>query len=81
LAAWCTLATFFAVAAAPGAFLGYGRPPDPVRIPPATVQVVRNDSDEEAVFAMISVRLEDVRLESQPQDGFWPPEAPARGNS
>jgi mannose-6-phosphate isomerase-like protein (cupin superfamily) len=54
---------------------------DAVRIPPATVRAVRNDSDEEAAFAMISVRVEDIRLESQPQDGFWPLEAAAPENS
>jgi mannose-6-phosphate isomerase-like protein (cupin superfamily) len=54
---------------------------DAVRIPPTTVRAVRNDSDDEAAFVMISVRVEDIRSESQPQDGFWPAEAPARGNS
>jgi mannose-6-phosphate isomerase-like protein (cupin superfamily) len=45
---------------------------DAVLIPPATVRAVRNDSDGEAVFALISVRVEDIRSESQPQEGFWP---------
>jgi mannose-6-phosphate isomerase-like protein (cupin superfamily) len=45
---------------------------DAVRIPPATVRAVRNDSNGEAVFAMISVRVEDNRAESQPHEGFWP---------
>ena len=45
---------------------------DAVRIPPATVRAVRNDSDEDAAFAMISVKVEDLRAESVPQEGFWP---------
>ena len=47
-------------------------PRDAVRIPPATARAVRNDSDEEAAFAMCSVRVEDIRAESQSHEGFWP---------
>ena len=45
---------------------------DAVRIPAATVRAVRNDGDEEAAFAMISVRVDDNRAESVPHEGFWP---------
>jgi uncharacterized RmlC-like cupin family protein len=54
---------------------------DAVWIPPATVRAVRNDTDEEAAFAMISVRVEDFRSESQPQAGFWRAEPPAHARS
>jgi uncharacterized RmlC-like cupin family protein len=47
-------------------------PRDAVRIPPATPRAVRNDSDEEAAFAMCSVRVEDIRAESQSFESFWP---------
>jgi mannose-6-phosphate isomerase-like protein (cupin superfamily) len=47
-------------------------PRDAVRIPPATARAVRNDSDEEAAFAMCSVRVEDIRAETQPHEHFWP---------
>jgi hypothetical protein len=33
---------------------------------------VRNDSDEEVAFLMLSVRVEDHRSESQPHEDFWP---------
>ncbi len=45
---------------------------DAVRIPAGTVRAVRNDTDEEARFAMVSVRVEDPRAESDWHDGFWP---------
>ena len=45
---------------------------DAVRIGASTMRAVRNDSDEEAAFALISVKVEDLRAESLPQDGFWP---------
>jgi quercetin dioxygenase-like cupin family protein len=54
---------------------------DAVWIPPATVRAVRNDTDEEAAFAMISMRVEDFRSESKPQAGFWPAEPPAHARS
>jgi len=54
---------------------------DAVWIPPATVRAVRYDTDEEAAFAMISVRVEDFRSESQPQAGFWRAEPPAHARS
>ena len=59
---------------------------DAGRFPPATVRAARNDAHEEAAFeeaafVVTSVRVEDVRSESQPQDGFWPAEAPAHPNS
>ena len=47
-------------------------PRDAVRIPATTPRAVRNDSDEEAAFALVSVRVEDIRAESVPHEGFWP---------
>jgi mannose-6-phosphate isomerase-like protein (cupin superfamily) len=47
-------------------------PRDAVLVPSATPRAVRNDSDEEAAFAMCSVRVEDIRAESVPHEGFWP---------
>jgi mannose-6-phosphate isomerase-like protein (cupin superfamily) len=44
---------------------------DAVLIPPGTVRAVRNETEGQAAFAMISVRVEDNRAESVPQDGFW----------
>ena len=46
-------------------------PRDAVLIPPDTVRAVRNDTDEEAAFLMCSVRVEDPRAESRPEEGFW----------
>lgn len=45
---------------------------DAVLIPPGTPRAVRNESDREARFAMISRRVEDPRAESVPREGFWP---------
>jgi uncharacterized cupin superfamily protein len=45
---------------------------DAVLIPASTVRAVRNESGEEAAFAMISVRVDDNRAESLPHEGFWP---------
>jgi uncharacterized cupin superfamily protein len=47
-------------------------PRDAVRIPAATPRAVRNETDEEAAFLMVSVRVEDNRAESVPQESFWP---------
>ncbi len=44
---------------------------DAVRIPANTPRAVRNDTDEEARMAMISVRVEDPLAESQQHEGFW----------
>jgi mannose-6-phosphate isomerase-like protein (cupin superfamily) len=46
-------------------------PRDAVLIAPATPRAVRNDSDAEAAFALLSVRVEDFRSESQAHEGFW----------
>jgi quercetin dioxygenase-like cupin family protein len=46
-------------------------PRDAVLIPPQTTRAVRNDSDAEAAFAMLSVKVEDIRAESDFRDGFW----------
>ena len=45
---------------------------DAVRIPAKTVRAIRNDTDGEARFAMISGRVDDPRAESQAHEGFWP---------
>jgi uncharacterized cupin superfamily protein len=47
-------------------------PWDAVRIAAATPRAVRNESDDEAAFVMVSVRTEDPRAESEPHEGFWP---------
>jgi uncharacterized cupin superfamily protein len=47
-------------------------PHDAVCIPPATARAVRNESDEEAAFVLCSVRVEDIRAESQQHEAFWP---------
>jgi mannose-6-phosphate isomerase-like protein (cupin superfamily) len=47
-------------------------PRDAVLIPATTTRAVRNDTDAEAAFALISVKVEDLRAESVPQEGFWP---------
>jgi uncharacterized cupin superfamily protein len=44
---------------------------DAVLLPPSTVRAVKNETDEDAAFAMISVRTEDPMAESEPHDGFW----------
>ena len=46
-------------------------PRDAVRIPAETPRAVRNDSDAEAAFLMISQRVEDIRAESVRHDAFW----------
>jgi quercetin dioxygenase-like cupin family protein len=45
---------------------------DAVLIPPDTPRAVRNDSAEEAAFAMCSVRVTDHATESLPVESFWP---------
>jgi mannose-6-phosphate isomerase-like protein (cupin superfamily) len=45
---------------------------DAVLIPPDTPRAVRNDSDEEAAFLLLSQRVEDIRAESIRHEGFWP---------
>ena len=44
---------------------------DAVRIPAETPRGVRNDSDAEAAFLMISRRVEDIRAESVRHEAFW----------
>lgn len=46
-------------------------PRDAVLIPAQTVRAVRNDSEEEAAFAMVSAKVEDIRAESHMHEGFW----------
>jgi mannose-6-phosphate isomerase-like protein (cupin superfamily) len=45
---------------------------DAVLIPPGTPRAVRNDSEAEASFLMLSVRVEDHAAESVAHDDFWP---------
>jgi mannose-6-phosphate isomerase-like protein (cupin superfamily) len=45
---------------------------DAVLVPPESPRAFRNDSDEEAVVAMCSVRVEDPHSESRWYEGFWP---------
>ena len=45
---------------------------DAVLIPANTPRAARNETDEQAAFAMISVRVEDPMAESVPHEGFWP---------
>src|SRR5262249_40533136 len=46
-------------------------PRDAVRIGAHTVRAVHNDSEAEAAFLMLSMRVEDARSESVGHDGFW----------
>jgi quercetin dioxygenase-like cupin family protein len=46
-------------------------PRDAVLIPPGTTRAVRNETGEEAAFALCSVRVQDIRSESVPREGFW----------
>jgi uncharacterized cupin superfamily protein len=46
-------------------------PRDAVLVPAGTPRAVRNDTDEEASFVMVSVRVEDPRSESETHEGFW----------
>ena len=45
---------------------------DAVRAPAGTPRAIRNDTDADAVFAMVSVRTDDPQAESVHHDGFWP---------
>ena len=45
---------------------------DAVLIPPDTPRAVRNASDRDAAFAMVSVRVSDHATESLPVESFWP---------
>ncbi len=47
-------------------------PYDAVLVPPETVRAFRNDGDQRAVVAMVSVRVADPQAESSWHDGFWP---------
>lgn len=44
---------------------------DAVLIPAGVTRGVRNETDQEAAFAMISVRVEDPHAESDPDGMFW----------
>lgn len=43
-----------------------------VRIAPSTVRSVHNDSDDDAVLVITSVKAADYDGEVETQDGFWP---------
>lgn len=43
-----------------------------VRVAPATVRSVWNDSDEDAEMIICSVRVEDARADGEIVEGFWP---------
>jgi mannose-6-phosphate isomerase-like protein (cupin superfamily) len=45
---------------------------DAVLIAPGTVRGVRNLTDAEAAFAMVSVKVEDAMAESNLVEDFWP---------
>lgn len=45
---------------------------DAVLIPPGTPRAVRNDSDHDAAFALVSVKVTDQATESLPVESFWP---------
>ena len=45
---------------------------DAVLIAPGTVRGVRNLTEEEAAFAMVSVKVEDAMAESNLVEDFWP---------
>jgi uncharacterized cupin superfamily protein len=47
------------------------RPYDAVLIPASTPRAVRNETDQEARLAMISVKVEDPMAESVAREGFW----------
>lgn len=47
-------------------------PHDAVLIAPQTVRSVRNDSASEASFLLCSIRVEDIRAESEAHEDFWP---------
>ncbi len=47
-------------------------PRDAVLIQPATARAVRNLTDAEAAFAMVSIKVADPMAESNPLDGIWP---------
>ena len=46
-------------------------PRDAVLILAGTPRAVRNDSDCEAAFVMVSLRVSDPRSESEAHEGFW----------
>jgi quercetin dioxygenase-like cupin family protein len=45
---------------------------DAVLIPPDTPRATRNDTDQRAAFAMVSVKVTDHATESLPVESFWP---------
>jgi mannose-6-phosphate isomerase-like protein (cupin superfamily) len=47
-------------------------PRDAVLIPPATPRAVRNETEAEVAFLMVSVKVADQVGESHGHDGFWP---------
>jgi mannose-6-phosphate isomerase-like protein (cupin superfamily) len=43
-----------------------------VRVAPATVRSVWNDSDADAELIIVSVRMDDARADGELVEGFWP---------
>lgn len=48
-----------------------GGPGTAVRIHPGTLRSVHNDSDEDVVLVMTSVKVDDLRADAETVDGFW----------
>jgi quercetin dioxygenase-like cupin family protein len=47
-------------------------PETAVRIAPAAVRSIHNDTDEVAEVVLCSVRVDDLEAEVEKVDGFWP---------
>lgn len=47
-------------------------PRDAVLLPPGTIRGVRNESDAQAAFAMVSVTMDDPVAGSSFHEDFWP---------
>ena len=43
-----------------------------VRVSPGTWRGIHNDSGEDAVLIITSVKVDDLRAELETQEGFWP---------
>jgi mannose-6-phosphate isomerase-like protein (cupin superfamily) len=47
-------------------------PRDAILIPRGMARMTRNDGEDEAAIAMVSVRMEDPVADTQWHEGFWP---------
>ena len=43
-----------------------------VRVPPATLRGIHNDTGEDALLVITSVKIDDVDSHGETLDGFWP---------